>query len=152
MLQRIQTVYLIIVVMLCAFQCFLPIGQFVAPDTVYSWEFAWLLNPETGESVYSTWAMAVLQVVMGCIALVTIFLYKKRVLQMRLSIVNMVLMIGFYLLYGYYYWLICHHIEKLMYSVTVGMAFPLISLILTIMAFRGIFKDEALVRSLDRLR
>ena len=71
---------------------------------------------------------------------------------MRLSIVNMVLMIGFYLLYGYYYWLICHHIEKLMYSVTVGMAFPLISLILTIMAFRGIFKDEALVRSLDRLR
>lgn len=153
MIQRIQTLYLLLVVFLSVLQCFLSIGQFGTADTVYDWKFSEVVDTENGIVLLSTWAMAVLQVVMGVVALVTMFLYKKRSLQMRLSVFNVILMGSSYLLYGYYYWLIRQYIDELMFlDVTVATAFPLVSLILTVLALRAIWKDEVLVRSLNRLR
>ena len=73
-------------------------------------------------------------------------------LQIRLSIFNIVLMIGFYLYFGFIIFKL-HPVESLQFQkVGVGIIMPIIAVILTVLAIRKIGADEALVRSLDRLR
>jgi len=43
----------------------------------------------------STWGLFVVGTISSVLALITVFLYKQRMLQIRLSIFNIVLMIGF---------------------------------------------------------
>ena len=157
MIQRIQTLYLLLVVIVGIVQCIIPLGGFLTADAVWcEWQFAaWRFH--TGEQILSTWAMAVLLAVIPAVAFATIMLYKKRILQMRLSIFNIMLMIGYYLLYFYYYWLVKQYVvadtETIrMAAMAMGSALPMVQMILTAMALRRIWKDEVLVRSLNRLR
>ena len=86
------------------------------------------------------------------LAAVCIFLFKNRNLQFKLSIIGVILSIalialevwhieGFkktnVLAKGSYYW---------------GALLPILMAILFVMAARGIYKDERLVKSLNRLR
>ena len=76
---------------------------------------------------------------------------------MRLSIFNIVVMAGYYLLYAYYYWVVKQHVAVdtemvRMGAMTIGSALPMVEMILTAMALRRIWKDEVLIRSLNRLR
>ncbi len=157
MIQRIQSVYLLLAVALGIAQCFIPMGGFLTVDAQWC---EWLLDAwrmESGERILSTWAMVVLLVAIPTVSLLTILCYKKRVLQMRLCVFNVVVMLGYYLLYFYYYWLVKQHVmidvdTIQMGGMMIGSAFPLVEIILTAMALRRIWKDEVLVRSLNRLR
>ena len=84
--------------------------------------------------------------------MVTIFLYRKRILQIRLSVFNGLLMIGFYGLFIYYMSTIGAGDEEMNYSLKIALGLPLVCLILDYLAIRNIGADEVLVRSLDRLR
>jgi hypothetical protein len=86
------------------------------------------------------------------LALFSIFLFKKRTLQFRLSIVGVIVSI---VLIGLEVW----HIEKFKTSNALvkgsyywGGLLPIVMTIFFILAARGIYKDERLVKSLDRLR
>lgn len=81
------------------------------------------------------------------IALITIALFKKRMLQLRLSVFNAVILLSYqiWLAFGYF-----TSPDGSTFNITI--VFPSISLILTILAIRSIGQDEALVRSLSRLR
>lgn len=153
MIQRIQTVYLLLIVALTVATLFLPLALLQIGDQFFSFD-ATGLNTMVAqpELVYPTWGLLVLTAAIALIALFTIFLFRKRVLQIRLCIFNALLMLGFYGLFAFFAWSIDGQMEITSMAMKIALSFPLISLILCYLAIRNIGADEALVRSLERLR
>ena len=155
MIQRIQTVYLLIIVILSSLTLFLPMVSFMPKDIDLQplYELKQMNLVGTGD-VYSnltTWTLFVLTLCIPIVALITIFLYKKRTLQISLTVANMILMVGYYVLLAIAIWSISDRLNA-DWHLYFTVIFPLINIILAYLALRGIAKDEALVRSLDRLR
>ena len=94
--------------------------------------------------------------VAAALPLVTIFLYKKRMAQIRFCVSEIVLLLGSVVFIALYCYRLCVVLAELMPELhfTLGFAslMPIIAIILVILAIRGIARDEALVRSLDRIR
>ena len=152
MLQRIQTVYLLIIVALMVATLFLPLAMLQAGDQFYSFDATGVSTiTAEPELVYPTGLFA-LTAVISILSLITIFLFKKRILQIRLCIFNAILMLGFYALFGFFVWILKDQLAGAALSVKIALSFPIIALILDYLAIRNIGADEALVRSLDRLR
>ena len=94
------------------------------------------------------------------LALVTIFLFKRRLLQARLNVMNVILCLGYYAILALYVAYVVKGYEPIAEQTLVGAewylnlwaAIPLVNIVLTLMATRRILKDEALVRAADRLR
>ena len=160
MIQRIQTLYLLLVVALGITLCFVPVAQFVTPENaevVRAWELTALGMTETTVTelpaieLNGLWGLFLASVIIPVLALVDIFLYNKRLLQARLNIFTIMLCLGYYGVLAIYIYL-----AKLVIDVDVyvmGWAcLPLVCLVLTVMATRRILKDEAMVRAADRLR
>lgn len=153
MLQRIQTVYLLIITVLTALMIFMPLAVLQTGDTFYKFDVFGVntVVPEP-ELLYPTWGLFVLTALIALLALFTIFMYKKRMLQIRFCIFNAILMVGFYGFFGYLIYTMKQELGDLSVSVRIALSFPLINLILDYLAIRNIGADEVLVRSLDRLR
>jgi hypothetical protein len=85
------------------------------------------------------------------LALVTILLFKDRKIQVCCAYVEIILATGLVLASLFYSYLI---IVRYNTSIVPGikMAIPVAILILSILAYRGIRKDDRLVKSYDRLR
>lgn len=99
------------------------------------------------------WGLFVLTLINITLAFITIFLYKKRMLQIRICIFNGIIMAGFYGLFAFTIYIFKQQLfPGSTLSVKIALAFPLISIILDYLAIRNIGADEVLVRSLDRLR
>ena len=150
MLQRIQTVYLLIIVALTVATLFLPLAVLQQGDALFSFDASGL-STMIGEPelLYPAWGLFALTAI---IALVTIFLYKKRILQIRLCVFNALLILGFYGFFAFLIYSLKGDMEGASVSVKIALSFPLVNLILDYLAIRNIGADEALVRSLDRLR
>jgi hypothetical protein len=151
MLQRIQTVYLLIIAALAALLLFMPLSVLQTGDRLYTFDAFGVNDVAASEIVYPTWGLFVLAALMSLLALVTIFLYKKRMLQIRLCLFNAVLMLGFYAFFAYLIVVIKQQLD-ISVSVRIALSFPVICLILDYLAIRNIGADETLVRSLERLR
>ena len=153
MIQRIQTVYLLVIVVFTIATLFMPLAVFQAGDTLFSLDASGL-STMIGEPelIYPAWGLFALTAIIALIALITIFLFKNRILQMRLCVFNALLMLGFYGFVGYLAYSLKQDMEGASLSVRIALCFPLVSLILDYLAIRNIGADEALVRSLDRLR
>lgn len=154
MIQRIQTVYLLVIAILMIVTLFSPLATLVIGGQVCTFDAAGLSTTltEKPELLFPTWGLFVLSAVIALIAMVTIFLYRKRILQIRLSVFNGLLMLGFYGLFIYYMSTIGAGGEQMNYSLKIALGLPLVCLILDYLAIRNIGADEILVRSLDRLR
>jgi hypothetical protein len=81
----------------------------------------------------------------------SILLYKRRMLQIKVCIISIVLLLGIQGLI-YYYISVSKQQLGAQFSFSIVFVFPIIAAILTYLAIRAIAKDEALVRSMDRLR
>ena len=150
MIQRIQTLYLLLVVVLGTLLCCFAPVQFLMPEGI---DYIKLMT-------FDKWALATISVAIPALALVTIFLFKRRLLHARLNIMNVVLCLGYYALLALYTAYVVKGYEPIGEQVladaewflTVWAAIPLVNVVLTMMATRRILKDEALVRAADRLR
>jgi dipeptide/tripeptide permease len=87
-------------------------------------------------------------IAMVCIAVIDIFLYKNRKLQGRLAILGILLS----LLNIYLYLKAIHRFVENQGSHTITAIFVFAIPILFFLAARGIYRDQKLVKSLDRLR
>ena len=156
MIQRIQTVYLLIISILMVILLFLPLAVLQIGEQFYSFNAMGLYTmlSEEPELVYPAWGLFVLTAAIAILALVIIFLFRKRILQIRMCVFNALLMIGFYALFGFLLWKIHGEFATDTFSFTgkIGLTFPFICIILDYLAIRNIGADEALVRSLERLR
>jgi hypothetical protein len=155
MLQRIQTVYLLFVAGLFIALLFLPLAVVKSGNTEYSFNvFGLNTVAPPYELVFSTWPLLFLTAVISILSLIIIFMYKKRILQMRISVFNSLLIIGLCCMFGFYFWQFkkSPELPDMILNIKVWTAFPIVSLIFNYLAIRSIGIDEALVRSLNRLR
>ena len=162
MIQRRQTIFMLLSVIITALLFFTPLMSFNANDEVMRFTIFGIKNPIETMSFAATytWPLVVLTILMTVAPLVTIFLYKKRELQVRLCRLNMLVNIIFIGLVFIYYesdvMSVIFAVENDIYTLDVayfiGMAFPLVNLVLEILAIRGIKKDIELLKSVDRLR
>ncbi|MCR5049498.1 MAG: DUF4293 domain-containing protein [Paludibacteraceae bacterium] len=150
MIQRIQTLYLLAVVILGITLCFVPVVQLVTPADAAELQ-VWELSAVGGAPVQGLWGLLLTTALIPFLALVDIFLYKKRLLQARLNIFSSMLCLGYYGVLAIYIWQ-----AKLALGVDWHImpwaSIPLVCMVLTLMATRRILKDEALVRAADRIR
>jgi len=157
MLQRIQTVYLLLIVVLSILTLFMPVANLInkadLQSLIYSVNYKGVFLENNGVSTFisSVWGLTAIAAIVPIVSIVTIFLYKNRKLQVRLSFFNMVLMAGYYALLTIYLWFACLNLNT-DWSLKIYTAFPLVNIILNTLAIRAIAKDEALVKSLNRLR
>ena len=150
MIQRIQTLYLLLVVILGTLLCFFSPMQFLMPEGT---EYISL-------HVMDKWPIAVMTIASPALALVTIFLFKRRLVQARLNVMNVIICLGFYAMLALYTAYVVKGYEPLgnmtlegaEWYLSVWAAIPLVNVVLVLMATRRILKDEALVRAADRLR
>ena len=136
MIQRIQSIYLLLVVLLSA------IGAFLLP----------LWYNEEGVEVLAVDQLTTLAFfgVSAVLALITIFLFKNRQLQFVLGRLNIIL--NFILLGFFVYWSQMLPGEMQISEKGIGMLTPVLSIVFLVLANKAIKKDEALVKSADRLR
>lgn len=162
MIQRRQSIYMFLAAVLSALLFFVPLATFVTGDNVMNFTVFGIDNPGEMLSLESitTWPLIVLAILMTLVPFITIFLYKKREKQVRLCRLNLLVNIIFIGLVFLYYendiLMVVAAIEGDSYELDVayfiGMAFPLVNLVLEILAIRGIKKDIELLKSVDRLR
>ena len=130
MIQRIQTVYLFFVFCLMAILAFIPASSLNAFSNGFFIGFS---------------------SVIALVAIITVFLYKNRRMQIRLCYGMLIALVFFYIFYFIFNRQNLSFTE-LFKQVQYTFVFPFISIIFVYLALRGIKKDEKLVRSLDRLR
>ena len=163
MIQRIQTLYLLLAFAFCLACLCLPIAHFVVND-VQAGALSGLWESYSQVDMYNLWfvsegkhvfyfcpVLMCILVITTALAFIDIWLYKRRALQMRLATFSMILLVFWYIAYAV--------ISLYLVSPTLMLfrphwtaALPAAALVLLYLAFRGILKDEMLVRSLDRLR
>ncbi len=150
MIQRIQTLYLLAVVALGIALIWLPVVQLVTPEDAAELQ-VYELSALGGAPIQGVWGLLVTTILIPLLALIDIFLYRKRILQARLNIFTVMLCLGYYGVLAIYIWQ-----AKLALGVDWHIlpwaSFPLVCFVLTLMATRRILKDEALVRAADRIR
>lgn len=149
MIQRIQTLYLLAVVALGIALIWLPVVQFVSPEGTALQVYE--LSALGGAPLQGLWGLTLATALIPVLALVDIFLYKNRILQARLNIFTVMLCLGYYGVLALYIWLAKMSLG-VEWHILPWASFPLVCLVLTMMATRRILKDEALVRAADRIR
>jgi len=159
MIQRVQTVFLLAATILSIIIVFNPISELSLSDgssAVFT-SFG-LRNIEEPHTLYlSTFPIAVLAIASAIISFITILLYQKRILQMRLCVYNILLTIGLVISIFLYYFIIkngvhVHEIYIKAHSFSFTIVFPFVNIILLFQAFRSIRRDDLLIKSYDRLR
>ncbi len=151
MIQRIQTIFLLASLCFLVPMFFVPLAD-VVHDTGNIFTFNLIGFRQVGEGVdnvshqYSVTAFGILICALNLIA---IFMYKRRVLQMRLCVYNILLLIGLFgimlfVMYG------TDLIKPVSYRLP--FIFPIVAAILHYLAFRGIRRDELMVQAMSRLR
>ncbi len=154
MIQRVQTIYLFLAAAIMFSMIFFPFVEMVdADDRYYRFDLHGIYEGmgEDARLVQSVLPLRFLVFVIGFVSLLTIFLYKRRILQIRLSVFNLILQLGFYALFFFYLYHATRDIEVETYF-KIPVVFPLVAVILTYLAIRNIGKDELLVRSYNRIR
>lgn len=136
MLQRIQTVYLIISALIMG--------------ALYYW-FP-LIMDETGIVIIVKNELLFLGLIFGSIVLtiISILNFKKRQLQFVLNRLSIIL--NFVLLGIFVYRSLILAGETLVSEKGIGVLLPIISIVFLVLANKAIKRDEDLVKSVDRLR
>ena len=149
MIQRIQTIYLLLVTALLITSMCLPVGSFIGADAaMYTFK---PLGVEQNGMFYSTWGVFGILLLSAIIAFATIFLFKNRMLQIRMSIFNSILLIGYYLTFLAFMFVLKKDLNAA-FQISWALCLPLISIILNYLAIRAIGRDEVMVKAAGRLR
>ncbi len=136
MIQRIQTVWLLLAAA-CAFLSMKFAFYFIGP------------HPDLATDQFNATTnmiILILTAILGTLCLFTVFVFKQRRLQIWLTILALVIsLLDIYLYFNY----------KKNYAgggLALTSVFAFIIPIFLILAARGIYKDQKLVKSMDRLR
>ncbi|MBN7811378.1 DUF4293 domain-containing protein [Algoriphagus sp. H41] len=156
MIQRIQTVFLFLVVVCMGVTIGTGLWEQAVEGQVWQLNAFVLENLDAdGEVISATskWYLAALAAFAGLLALISIFQYKDRGRQMMLNMVNSLLMVG---LVATTFLTTNGLNSELGIEVSgtykIGFWAILVAMVCNMVANRFIRKDEALVRSVDRIR
>lgn len=147
MIQRIQTIYIFIAAVLVALLLKLDFAELAVNGELYVFNAKGIISD--GQILFDGLP------VMGFIGLITllhlviIFLYKKRIRQIRFLSFTILLLLG---LVGVMFYFLYAAFEDAEIVFKIPVVFPVLAVILDYLAIRAIGKDEALIRSLNRIR
>ena len=151
MIQRIQSVYLLLMTV-CAVVCLCtPVGHFHQSGIPVADFYNLWLSMADGSRTYSPWAMFALLLAAAVVAFIAIFLFRRRMFQVRMSVFGGLLLVGYYVVFVYFVYVFKSRYDA-DFTLNWTAAFPAVALILDYLAFRNIMKDELMIRSLERLR
>jgi hypothetical protein len=152
MIQRIQSIWLLLITASLIAVLFLPIGHIQLPSGMYECTaFALIQGGAAKLTDLPVWLIGYGASLGAVISFVTVFLFKKRKLQLLFCKINALLLLvllgGQILIFQYF-------TRSLSADVSYGPAvlMPIIGLILSFLAIKAIKKDDALVKSWDRIR
>ncbi len=156
MIQRIQTIFLFFVFASSLAAFFFPIANFLS-SPVYTIELGVFGVKEFADYGLAWPDTILLQAVLGLsglLAFFTIFLYKRRMVQVRLIRFDLLVNIVYLALIFFYY---VPELEAITqtnadYMSEPGIYLPIASVVFLLLASRFIMRDEKLIRSADRLR
>lgn len=148
MIQRIQTVFFFLASLFSAIGFFLPLFTIASTGTGQTQTVTLMDTDIVGLPVVIVSALAVLM------PFILIFLYKNRPIQIRLGRVAILVNTMALALLAMAYGSLPQELKLANAQITpaVGMFLPVASIVFIILAVRGVKKDEALVRSADRIR
>ncbi len=140
MIQRVQTIWLLLACISACLSIKFPFytGHLITDS----------LNSLTPLNAFSFIPIGTLTLISGAGSLITIFLFKNRKRQMMITMGNLILSI---IIIALYFLEIKENYRELNIPL-ITCVFVFIVPIFVFLAFRGIYKDNRLVRSVDRLR
>lgn len=154
MIQRIQSIWLLLAAITILCLLFAPILTVVNENIGYVLYGTGIKEFRNGiETAPTNIPLLISTVLAGLISLINIFNFRNRKLQIRVASLNILLILGLS------FWLsqlvrnIPVELEKAeLTEINLGLFLPLLAVIFTLLAIRGIKNDEKLIRSADRLR
>ncbi|MCC6725547.1 MAG: DUF4293 domain-containing protein [Saprospiraceae bacterium] len=146
MIQRIQTIYLFLAGA-CGFGV-LALPFAATPTTVQSSA----LFADATFSIGDNIGLLVLFAVAGALAIASIFLYNNRAVQVKISWVALVANILGALFAGFLLWQDQPQLAGQAIAPGISAFMPLAFVVFAALAIKGVKKDEAIVKSADRLR
>ncbi len=139
-IQRIQTVYLLLAAIVTAVFAFVPVINVLNPDGVVEISFNSLH--------FGAWTM-VLEILIVILAIIAIFKYRDLKTQIRLTNVLMLLIVTLIIVIAIMMWVL--H-DKLIMQFTPYIVMPFVALILVWLAKKGIKHDKKLLADSERIR
>lgn len=151
MIQRIQSIYLLLTALCMSLAIFLPFSSYVVGDnTLVFNSFGFTL----ANKQIAFMPLYPILISSALFALVSIFLYKTRNRQLMINKINYLLILLVIVLmfidFGSLDSALGENQTKVSYGI--GMFLPVAALVFNFLANRGIKNDEKLIKSLDRLR
>lgn len=155
MWQRIQTLYLTIAILINLVAYTINIAYFELEDQIHDFCLYGLIDTNSGEMLYSTTSLSIINMLSILVSLVVIFTFKKRQLQIKLSQLNLFIQV---VLVAAIFFMIDSAAAELNLDTEIhleygiGIALAILPLFFIYLAIRAIKKDEALIRAADRIR
>lgn len=155
MIQRIQTLFLLLGIVACLVCVCFPIAELRGEGiTIPARMYNGCVVAEQGSSLAVASAVLIplfaLLVLAAAVGLWTIFTYKHRLRQMKLCIYAICLLVVWYATLAFV--ALTQMPEGATFHPLFATALPLLAICLFALARRSIHKDEQLVRSADRIR
>ena len=149
MLQRKQTLFFIVAILLLAFTIF---SYFIKTENLVFNSFNLKIFNSGVEQKFFAFPIAIYLIVNILIVFFTIFIYRRRNAQIRFAVFSILISVGFYgLLIFYHFWIKKNtSIEFSMYNYT--LVSPLLAAVFEFLALNGIRRDEELIRASNRIR
>jgi hypothetical protein len=146
MIQRIQTIYFLLAAAAGFGAIAAPFATVSSSNIQGSVLFAGDASFTSGDNT----ALLVLFALTGALAIASIFLFKNRPLQLKIGWAALIANFIGVAFAGFLFGQEMSRVGDA--SIGVGAALPFAFIVFTILAIKGVKKDEALVKSADRLR
>lgn len=155
MIQRIQSIWLLLATLTLILMFFLPIaskGVSGSESEIYTNGLHRMLAAKNGIglSVNVFLPLIITHIAVAIICFLNIFNFKRRSLQKKIAILTIVLIGGFAFWCSVYAKQLPGGIEGAHFGI--GAYMPAVAILFVVLAIFGINKDERLIRSAERLR
>jgi hypothetical protein len=156
MLQRIQSLYLLLVFVFALLFLSLPLGYVTLDGMSYAVRATGVNLPDQFQELVSMgfWQPTVIILFFGILVLTvyTTFQYKRRLLQVRLGRLNMLIHMGLIISTFFLIDNVKTSVGAVSSSYGAGIFLPVASLMFIFLANRAILSDEKRIRAADRIR
>ncbi len=149
MIQRIQTLWLLLASVAAVFMFFFPVAELNDSNSIMIYTYETISIGGIDGLLQSGYVLAGLIGIIAVLSFITIFLFKNRTLQMRLctfisllDIFTVILIVVFSV----------NQSENPVITIGLSAILPFVIFILILMARRAVRRDDLLVKAADRIR
>lgn len=159
MIQRIQSLYLLIAIVFMAIFAFTPFINLITPAGTYQMNCLGTNLTAPAEGIAETaivassqnFILAIVSALIAVMSILAIFLFKDRMKQILVCRINILFYITLYVVMGLLIYNNYTALGATTFKTTTYIIFPICALITNWMAMQAINKDEQLVRDSERM-